>query len=168
MNSIQNKWELLYCQFGIITIKWVKQLKTDCHVGFKWNKLELITRGMVAESCYRQRKIVPQTPGRLSDANQDLFFAEQVYSPGSRWSLERREAATSGTWSLPQNSCLNLKPGVLEAEAGMRNPLCQQGVLIAWLSYYITPIREELSKITGNSGYYGSLCRPLAALFPTW
>lgn len=40
-DSIQNKWELLYCQYGIATIKWVKQLKIDCHARFKWSKFEL-------------------------------------------------------------------------------------------------------------------------------
>lgn len=40
-DSIQNKWELLYCQYGIAAIKWVKQLKIDCHARFKWSKFEL-------------------------------------------------------------------------------------------------------------------------------
>lgn len=129
--SIQNKWELLCCHYGITTIKWVKQLKIDCHVRCKWSRFELSdarwAQGMLGESCCTSEKCWTPKLWKVLGCLWEQVCRLANFS--SCWSRKWWVAATPRAWKLLQNFCQNLICGVLETETGMRNPLCLQGAL---------------------------------------
>lgn len=164
-DSIQNKWELLYCQYGIATIKWVKQLKIDCHVlgescctsekcwtSKLWKVLGCLSRASL-QAAELLQLLISEVVGGCHTSN--LETTSEFLSESDTWSFE--------DWDRHEESPLHCRvlwsPRDVKFLRGSRH----------WLADYLTPSCQSgknCQKLPVVPVIMVIIVSPPAALFP--